>query len=274
VVDTSSLAKIAEGREAEIYAWEEHAVLRLLRNANAQAQIDWERTAMEAARTAGVSVPAVLGVTAVDGRPGLIMERVDGVDLLTTVGKQPWQVAKAATIAGKLHAAMHGVVAPGSIPAWKDVQRRRIERSDLVPEHIAAFAFDQIESLPNGDRLCHGDFHPGNIIANGEPVVIDWTNVTRGDPDADLSRTLLMHRMGSLPPGTPLTIRAGALFGRRIMRMFYLRAYRSARSVDMRAVERWAAPVAAVRLTENIAEERASLLKLLERWMADARVGQ
>jgi aminoglycoside phosphotransferase (APT) family kinase protein len=266
------LRKIAEGREAEIYAWEDGAVLRLLRNPQAQPQLEWERAAMEAARSSGVSVPAVLGVTTVRGRPGLIMERIDGVDLLTVVGKQPWQIFKVAPLAGELHASMHNVVAPESLPPLKLALRGRIEGSGLVPVHIGAFAAAALDALPEGDRLCHGDFHPGNVIANGKPVVIDWTNVTRGDPDADVARTNLMSRMGSLPPGTPLTLRAGALFGRNIMRVLYLRGYRRTRPVDMSAVDRWEVAVAAARLTDNIPEERAALLKLLERRMAGARL--
>ena len=265
------LRKIAEGREAQIYAWEDGAVLRLLRNPDGQRQIEWERTAMEAARAAGVSVPAVLGVTEALGRPGLIMERAEGVDLLTQVGQRPWAIFRVGPLAGELHAALHAVAAPENLPPLKHVLRGRIERSGRVPEHLIPPALSALDSLPEGDRLCHGDFHPGNIIANGRPVIIDWTNVTRGDPDADVARTNLMHRMGSLPPGTPLTLRVGALFGRNLMRVLYLRAYRRIRPVDMKAVGRWEVPVAAARLGDGIAEERPALLKLLERRLAETR---
>jgi aminoglycoside phosphotransferase (APT) family kinase protein len=225
---------------------------------------------MEAARASGVSVPAVLGVTMVQGRPGLIMERVEGVDLLTVVGKQPWQIFRVAPLAGVLHAAMHGVVAPENLPPLKLVLQGRIERPGMVPERVGQFALAALEALPDGDRLCHGDFHPGNIIANGKPMIIDWTNATRGDPNADVSRTNLMHRMGSLPPGTPIMLRVGALFGRNLMRVLYLRAYRRARPVDMGAVDRWEVPVAAARLADNIPEERSALLRLLGRRIAEA----
>ncbi len=264
------LRKIAEGREAEIYAWEDGAVLRLLRNPDGQRQVEWERTAMDAARASGVSVPAVLGVTTTLGRPGLIMERVEGSDLLTVVGKRPWEIFRVGPLAGELHARLHGVLAPDSVPPLKTVLQGRIERSGLVPVPVASYALSALQGLPDGDRLCHGDFHPGNIIANGQPMIIDWTNVTRGDPDADLTRTNLMHRLGSLPPGSPLLLRVGALFGRSLMRVLYLRAYRHARPVDMSAATRWEVPVAAARLADNIPEERTALLKLLERRMAAA----
>lgn len=43
------------------------------------------------------------------------------------------------------------------------------------------------------DRLCHGDFHPDNIIVNGNSMVaIDWDNATPGDPYLDVARTFLL----------------------------------------------------------------------------------
>lgn len=37
---------------------------------------------------------------------------------------------------------------------------------------------EKILALPEGDHICHGDFHPGNIIlkSDGTAVVIDFMN--------------------------------------------------------------------------------------------------
>src|SRR5215475_12266456 len=33
----------------------------------------------------------------------------------------------------------------------------------------------QFLDMPDGDRLCHGDFHPLNILGNTlDPMIIDW----------------------------------------------------------------------------------------------------
>jgi aminoglycoside phosphotransferase (APT) family kinase protein len=263
---TTELKKIAEGREAEIYEWEPGTVLRLFRDARAAASIEYERAAMEAVRAVVPLVPAVLGVADVMGRPGIIMERIEGPDLLTIISKKPWTVWSCGRTTGEIHARLHSVVAPPSIPTL----RARVERfrggTDRVPAHIADWALRQFEAMPDGDRLLHGDFHPANVLMSPSgPMVIDWPNVTRGNPDADLGRTLLMIRMGSLPPGSPLVIRLGAKVARSVLEMSYLRAYRRARAVDMVVVERWAILRAADRLSDGIQEERDALLALLER---------
>ena len=265
---TAELKKIAEGREAEIYEWEAGSVLRLFRDARAAAPIAHERAAMAAVRAVVPLVPAVLGITEVMGRPGIIMERIDGPDLLTIISKKPWTVWRAGRICGEVHARLHRVVAPNSIRTL----RQRVEQvrggTERVPAPIAAWALRQFESMPDGDALLHGDFHPGNILMpESGPVVIDWPNVNRGNPDADIGRTLLLIRMGTLPPGSPLVIRIGAKFARSLLLKSYLRAYRRARPVDTAVVERWATLRAADRLQDGIPGERDTLLRLLEKAM-------
>ncbi len=260
------LGKIAEGREAEMFAWEEGKILRLLRNPAAKEQNEWQAAAIEAARSSGVRVPAVYGMTTVDGRPGLIMERLEGPDLLTLIGQRPWTIFRVGRISGEVHARMHAVDAPRSIPPLRASLKRRIESLNQLPQHLVEFALDALDKLPDGDRLCHGDFHPANILMAGEtPVVIDWTNAMRGDPTADVARTLLILRIGEPPPGTSAALRLLALVGRRILVGLYLRSYRHVRPLDMRLVSRWEIPVAAGRLEDGIESEVPALVKLLEK---------
>jgi Ser/Thr protein kinase RdoA (MazF antagonist) len=267
------LRKVAEGREAEMFAWEDGSILRLMREPGAEGRNQGQAAAMEAARSRGVRVPAVLGATTVVGRPGLIMERIDGPDLLTLIGRRPWTVFRVARICGEVQARLHEVQAPGVIPPVRETLRRRIPTAGPLPKRLAAFALEALDGLPDGDSLCHGDFHPGNILMAGdEPVLIDWTNARRGDPMADVARTRMMLRLGEPPPGTSFALRMLALVGRNLLVALYLRSYRRVRPIDMSAVKRWEIPITAARLSEGIEEEVPRLLALLER-AASRRAG-
>ncbi len=80
----------------------------------------------------------------------------------------------------------------------KDVQQRLSELNSkliTVPEKIKelwqSLTEVQIDSAP---CLIHGDLHPGNIIAkNGEiEAIIDWGDITKGDPATDLACLWMM----------------------------------------------------------------------------------
>jgi aminoglycoside phosphotransferase (APT) family kinase protein len=122
-----------------------------------------------------------------------------------------------------------------------------------------------LETLPRGDRLCHGDFHPGNVlVASGggdggdRPIAIDWTGASRGDPAADVARSFLIIRFGGLTPDATPAVAALARVGRRLL----WRGYASAYAIDRAALARWLPVVAAARLAEGIDGERARLLQL------------
>lgn len=269
VVAEAKLRKIAEGREAEMFDWEDGKILRLGRGEHADAQVNWQEMTLKHAAACGVRVPRLFGRAEVDGRPGLIMERVPGVDLLTLVGRKPWKVLEVAGVSSRVHAQMHECVAPPEVEPLKSRITRLVANRDLVPERVREFVLRELVELPDGDRLLHGDFHAGNIMMSGaEPVVVDWSNVTRGDPSADVARTWMMHQFGSLPPGTGMMLRVMAAVGRRLLVDSYLRAYRRERPLDMKLVRRWAFVRAGDRLAEDIAEERPALLRFLKKGMA------
>ncbi len=265
MAEPPDLIKIAEGREAEMFAWEDGTILRLLRHSDAQRQNDLQAAAIEAARASGVRVPAVVEKTTVMGRPGLVMERIKGTDYLTLFGKQPWLVFSVGALSGRVHAQLHEAVASSDLPTLRATLRSRIVSCQKLSSELKTFALAALDRLPDGDRLCHGDFHPGNMLRTADgPVVIDWTNAARGDPAADVARTNLILRVGEPPPGSPLVVRLLARLGGRILLWRYLQAYRRRRSLDMAALSRWEVPIAAARVADGIESEMPVLLKFLE----------
>jgi aminoglycoside phosphotransferase (APT) family kinase protein len=263
---TAGRKLIGEGREAEIFEWEDDTVVRLLRPGFDPARVEREAAAMRAASVGGVDVPTVHGTTTVDGRAGLVMDRVDGPDLITLMGRRPWTIPRAARIVGRGQAAMHEVVAPPDLGSLRDHARYKIGATTDLPAELAELALATLDTLPDGDRLLHGDFHPGNVLLGTRgPAVIDWTNATRGDPAGDLARTRLLLQVGAVQEYMPTLIRRLHAFGRGAFNRRYLREYERARPVDAALVDRWEIVRAAERMSEGIEPERLALLDLLER---------
>jgi aminoglycoside phosphotransferase (APT) family kinase protein len=208
---------LAQGREAEVYLQDDGTVLKLWRESANAWRLDREVAALNALAGTTVAVPAVLGTVVKDGRPGLVTNRIQGVDLLSRLGHQPFSVLRAGRTLGVVHAGLHDIVAPLDLPELNDDLRHRIREATPLPENLRRAALDLLDGLPGGDQLCHGDFHLGNMIGDwSTPFVIDWGDAARGDPVADLARTYLLQRLREPPPGAALLLRVLAPLGRDI----------------------------------------------------------
>jgi aminoglycoside phosphotransferase (APT) family kinase protein len=260
------LVKIAEGREAEIFSWGEREVLRLYRDPSASDRADREVLALAAVRSALPCAPAPRGRLDRDGRPGILMERLDGHALFAEMQRRPWRAFALAQLTGRVHAELNALRAPAALPELRREVRRRIEGEAGIPDALRVAALQELERLPDGDALCHGDLHPENILlCPSGPVVIDWSSATRGDPCGDFARTLLMIREGSLPPGAPAAIRWAQWVGRGLFIRTYRAAYEKIERYDGERLRRWQFVRAVDRLADRIPEERERLVRAAER---------
>jgi aminoglycoside phosphotransferase (APT) family kinase protein len=261
------LTLVGVGREAEVFALDSARVLRLARDASAPAAVDAEHAALVSAAAAGAPVPEVYERVEVEGRPGLVLERLPDRNLLLEIGERPWRIGRISRSLGRLHARIHGARGPDSLPSVHERLGERLA-SPLVPDDVRERALSALEALPHGDRLCHGDFHPGNVLVarDGGAVAIDWTGASRGDAAADVARSFLIIRFGAVTPDATRALAALARVGRRVL----WRGYASAYGIDRAAVDRWLPVVAAARLAEGIEGERPRLLELAARATAHA----
>jgi Ser/Thr protein kinase RdoA (MazF antagonist) len=252
--------KVGEGREAEVYAWGDDAVVKLYRPGYLGRRA--EAVALAALDGHGLA-PRLIDVVDRDGRQGVVLERLAGSDMLGLLPRQPWRVLGLARALAKAHRAVHEVRAPEDLPDLRQVLAARIDDAAL-PQPLRAFTLRVLDGLPTGDRLCHGDFHPGNVLVAADRVgVIDWANAARGVPEADHARTLLLLRWADPLPGTPLITRALMAAGRSVFAHGYARTYGGSQRLPR--VDSWLTVHAAARLAEGIEVEQPTLIGRIER---------
>ena len=92
----------------------------------------------------------------------------------------------------------------------------------------------------------------------------------RGDPQFDYGRTRVLLSFGEPPPGTQLTLKLLAKFGRQLLVSSYVRSYErnaSAR-IDRTRVRHWEIVNLAMRVLDDVPGERPRILQRLQKEFA------
>ena len=251
---------IAIGATAEIHAWKDGQVLKLFNQGISRSTIEYEANNTWLVHDTGLPVPAVGEIIEIDGRFGLEYERVEGMTMLQALMKSPWKFPIFARQLADIQAEMHMRRVPG-LPAQRERLERKINRTQLLPEDVRQAALHALARLPDDNELCHGDFHPGNIVLTSSgPVVIDWIDASHGSAIMDVARSTLLMGGGALPPGTPLKWLVRLLRGWSYK--IYLRRYFQLTTADRNQLSHWVPVAAAARLDENIHDDEDRLLAL------------
>ena len=259
---------IGAGRTAEVYAWGDDRVLKLYFPWMGREPIEREFRTTRTVRDLGLPVPAADELMEVEGRLGIVFERLRGPSLTKIAMGNPARLTEIAQTLAELHALMHSK----SLPVGSYAQRDQIEygigaAGELTGEEKACM-LARLGALPDGDAVCHGDFHIDNVILSDRgPVVIDWMTGSRGDPSADIARTELLFSTGGLPPGTPFAMRALLNSVRPLAYRSYLRSYSRLRPLSRDAIREWRPAIAAARLSElgDYPDERSIVLTRMRR---------
>jgi len=171
---------------------------------------------------------------------------------------QPWTILRYGRRMAELHVAMHSRTLALEIPRQRQRLVEKIESAIALPDGLRGRVLAALAQLPDGDQLCHGDFHPANVMATPQgEVSIDWIDATRGNPLADLARSSIITL--GVAASAQTTTAVEKLFVR-LFHTIYLRHYFALRPAGRVEYGRWLPIVAAARLSENIPELEAWLL--------------
>jgi hypothetical protein len=148
MTDTDSIV-IARGRTAEVLAWQNQQVLKLFYAGMSVDSIERESRAARLVSATDLPTPKLLGERTLDGRCGLVYERVEGVSLLTLLGTRPWLCIRYACQFAELHAAIHRQRGTG-LPPIKAGLERTIRGIEGLPPDLLEAALDRLARLPDG----------------------------------------------------------------------------------------------------------------------------
>jgi aminoglycoside phosphotransferase (APT) family kinase protein len=253
---------IATGRTAEIFAWGDGRILKLTRADFPSILADQEWRNARIAWQAGARAPKPIEIIDVAGRRGVVFDRLDGPNMAQCMQRSLHRIRAYARQLAGLHAELHTIAAP-TLPSQHQRVAWTLEHSAILPEHLKATVNQLVAKLPDNDTICHGDFHPENILLTSRgPVIIDWEGCMHGSPAADVAATCLWIRT-ALMLGKGLGGWVMRQIGNQLERI-YLAEYSRLAPGQLEQLEAWIAVLAACRLRSDTQHHREYLLPIIE----------
>jgi len=261
------LKKINAGRTATIFRYGDEKVLKLYRPSFPEKVIDEEFQIGLQLNNVGLDVPHTHELVDYNGSKGIVFDFISGASMLQSLPKRPWKVFAYAALMAQLHFKIHSAQTSRvtGLTRLKETLHDKISRVSLLTSDEKELIISQLSELKDGSTICHGDFHPDNIIISSTRMVtVDWLTARIGNPVADVARTWLLLTMGTLPENkTALEVYLAKIF-RDLFCRRYLSEYKKLSNYSHCQLEKWKLPIAAARLIENVSEiENRNLLKII-----------
>ena len=224
---------IGRGAQADVYLFEGQAVKLFHPGAHEDAVL-YEADIQQKIHNMGLSAPRVYGISQLDDHYAIFMEHIQGPSLGELIDKDRGNAPEYLHMAASLQASMHQTPGAG-LPSQREKLRRRIQGAPKLSEETQQRLLTLLAELAHDSVVCHGDFHPYNLIQAKEGLrIIDWVDATCGNAQADACRTYLLYLLHGREAAEP-----------------YLQLYCEAAQIKKEAVLAWLPILAGARLYES-----------------------
>lgn len=190
---------LGKGNTAEVIEQDNGKVCKLFYEGYPYSAIKREYNNAKLMQTMDIPMPEVYEIVNVGVRSGIIYEKLEGQSLLEKL-LQDGDVNFLVNQMVDLHKEIleHRTC---EVMSYKEFLKLCIGKKTKLNVDI----YDEIERLPEGDYLCHGDYHPGNVWIDekGRVLTIDFMNVCCGPWQYDVARTCVLISEGDVPNELP-----------------------------------------------------------------------
>lgn len=260
-----NMTLVGQGRQAQVYLYKNEKVVKLFYNHVSDKDIELEYENTKAVYKTGLPIPKISESVEIDGRRGIIYEHIKGDSLLEVMTRKPWKITSLSKVLAEYQTKVHQHTVSG-LPSQRDYLERHIQDTKGVSNGIKQLAIEQLNQLPQGNSLCHGDFHPQNILLTSQgPIIIDWESAKHGHPLADVVQSSIIFSTAVLPPELPISKKVIVSSLRRILYTTYLKRYCELNHLSMDNIKSWRLPVAVALVNQREDKtEQERLIKMIK----------
>jgi tRNA A-37 threonylcarbamoyl transferase component Bud32 len=263
-----TLPLIARGGQADIYDFGDGKVLRVPRRLQYYDRIRYEYAVYSLLSDLDITAPKAYELVEVNKAPAIVMERLSGTSMMDQIKKKPFLIKRKAVQLAKMHIGVLKHTANASMTLGKEKSKFCINGSQSLTEQAKGKLLDALQHLPEGNFLCHGDFHPGNILNyKGKDYIIDWSGASRGDGTSDIAHTYLLLKVVPRLPHIGLLMHSLQKQLGNIMASVYLNSIRKSISLNLADFSRWVLIMAAERTYYGLPSEMKRLRVFIQKYL-------
>jgi len=182
--------EIGSGQSAVVYE-KDGIAAKVYREGQPRKQVYQEAFTMAVVKDSNIPSPEIYGVETFCNRTALLMEKVEGRSLFDFLTENPDKKEDYMDKVVELQVLMHRITTTEFRPQKQVLAGTIIASPGLNPDEKNAL-LENLQTLPDGYSICHGDFHLGNVLFDGENyIIIDWAEVSCGAPASDACRSYL-----------------------------------------------------------------------------------
>ncbi len=238
---------IGRGAQADVYL-HDGQVIKLFHEGAFQESALSEADIQQKVYLAGLPAPRVYNVATISGRPAIAMEHFNGPTLGSLMMNDPARAMEYLTQTVEMQLQTHRV-SGGGLPSQKEKLHYRIASVAALKEDTKKKLLALLDTLAHDGAVCHGDFHPFNLIKTEQGLkIIDWADASCGTPAADACRSYLLY----------------LLHGKEAAEG-YLQLYCAMAKTHAEDVLKWMPVIAGARMRETgLGDDESLLLRLAE----------
>lgn len=267
-------SKISEGACAEVFEWENNEKIIKLAKTNTDRQaMRTEYLNSQVVWDNGLAVPQPFELVDVDGRPGIVFERIYGETLFDRFVKQflspsgtednikGFNFKDTTQITARILSEIHSKSIQ-NMSSQREAIIYSIMRVNYLTTSEKELVVDILNNIPIKQQLCHGDPNPNNVfIRDGKALLIDWMDASIGNPEADLAEYIIMIRFAILPTYIPSKMVDYFNSIREEIIKVFIDEYTKLSDITFEEIDAWITPIAARKLSsDGIIEDEKKLL--------------
>ncbi|MDS0524624.1 phosphotransferase [Clostridium sp. SHJSY1] len=181
---------IGSGATADVYEWSNAEVIKVFKPNISSEVIQYEEYIGKILNNTTLSIPKYIKTIRLKSTFAIIYERVYGKSLAEVLMESN-DTSKIALDFANLHYKINQCFVK-EIPKQSNTLNWRISRARRILGDNIKKVEELLSSLPIRNKLCHGDFHPFNILVNSDKYfVLDWNDCFIGNPIIDVGLSYL-----------------------------------------------------------------------------------